>query len=597
MDERHIHRRVLTFLRPYRLSLVIVMMMGLASTAATLLQPYVIGQVVNRIVGHQSMLHPFGLLVGLFVAEGVLGAAQVYLLGRAGNSAVLAIRRTLVSRLLRAPLAAHLARQRGDTFSTLVADTSLMGSMMTQSLATLTVNFLMVAGSIAFMAYLDLLLTATIVACVLASGTATLLISRRLRQATRQSRDRVGEFGAALQRALGAIKTVKISRAEAREETRIGDLARLSYDTAMRATRLSAFMVSAMSIGVQASFAAVFTVGAFRLADHALSTAMFAAYLLYLLYLIAPLMNLLNGVAQFQQSAASATRVTSLMDGVGTERDGAATPAAPRPAGDVTAPAPLLRFRDVTFGYRPQTPVLHKLSFEIPGRGLTAIVGPSGAGKSTVFSLIERFWDADSGTIELDGTDLSLMPLAGLRARIGYVEQETPVLDGTLRDNLRYACPDADQADLDEVIDLASLRDWVDRLPQGLDTQMGEMGAAVSGGERQRIAIARTLLTKPDLLLLDEATSQLDAEASAALNRTVARISQRCAVLAIAHQLGTATMADRILVLDHGRLRAEGTHDSLLVSDELYARLARQPGAQRGELEPEPVLVTAKASS
>lgn len=568
-------RQLIQLLRPHRVPLFLAIGLGALSAAATLVQPVVVGAVVGRVVGHHTIAMPFLLLVALLIAEGGLAAAQVYMLGRVGNSAALDLRRTLVRRLLRAPLATHLAYQRGDLFSTAVADTSLMGTLLAQSLATLAVSCLMILGAIALMAYLDLVLTAVIAGCVILSGATAVLLSRRLRQATAQTRDQVGEFGAALQRALGAIKTVKISLAEQREEQRIGAFAHQSFRTSMQAARYAALMVAAMSVGIQASFAAVFTVGAFRLVDGALTTATFAAYLLYLLYLISPLMNLFAGLAQFQQGIASAARVTAVADGLLPE-DGAAEGlnGASRSGSSPDPDKPMLRFSDVTFGYRPKTPVLREVSFAIPRRGLTAIVGPSGSGKSTVFALIERFWSADSGTIELDGTDVSTLSLPALRGRIGYVEQDMPAMDGTVRENLLYASPGGTAAELDEAIDLASLRDWVNRLEDGLDSPVGEAGAAVSGGERQRIAIARMLLRKPDLLLLDEATSQLDGEAVAALRATVTRTAQQCAVILIAHHIATAAWADHILVLDQGRLRAQGSHEFLLASDDLYRRMA-----------------------
>jgi len=572
-------RQVLRLLLPYRMPLVIAVVLGTLGAAATLVQPVVIGRVVGRVIRHQSITMPFLLLAGLLVAEGVLAAAQVYALGRVGNRAALDLRRDMVRRLLRAPLAIHIAHQRGDLFSTAVADTSLMGSMFAQSLATLAVSCLMILGAIGFMAYLDLVLTGVIVGCVLVSGVVTFVLSRRLRAATGRTRDQVGEFGAALQRALGAIRTVKISLAETREEQRIGTFADRSFRASMDAAKLAALMVSAMSVGIQASFAAVFTVGAFRLVDGALTTATFAAYLLYLLYLITPLMNFLMGLAQFQQGAASAMRITAVTDSLVSEDElapggyDAAAVEVPREDQD----APLLRFSDVSFGYLPAVPVLRDLSFELPRRGLTAIVGPSGSGKSTIFALIERFWPLGAGRIQLDGSDIAMLPLHELRGRIGYVEQDTPVLNGTLRENLLYASPDATGDDLDLAIDLANLRDWVNRLEKGLDTSVGEAGSAVSGGERQRIAIARMLLREPDLLLLDEATSQLDAEAAEALRGAVARIAQRCAVVVIAHQITTAAWADHILVVEHGRIRARGTHEFLLATDDLYRQMAGAP--------------------
>jgi ATP-binding cassette subfamily C protein len=205
---------------------------------------------------------------------------------------------------------------------------------------------------------------------------------------------------------------------------------------------------------------------------------------------------------------------------------------------------------------------------------MTAVVGPSGAGKSTVFALIERFYDATSGRVLVDGQDVRDWPLAHLRSQIGYVEQDAPVLAGTLRENLTFAAPDATDDDLRDVLRRTRLDALVDRLPHGLDTPVGHRGCTLSGGERQRIAIARALARKPRLLLLDEATSQLDAVNELAVRDLIAETATHTTVLVAAHRLSTVTGADRIIVLDAGRIRAIGTHAELVVQDQLYALLA-----------------------
>lgn len=293
------------------------------------------------------------------------------------------------------------------------------------------------------------------------------------------------------------------------------------------------------------------------------------AFLLFVFYLMSPIQQVVGAITQYQTGRAALGRI---QDALGLPAEPQARPV---PLPSAGAPPASVSFREVRFRYADDLPYIHHgVSFEVPARGMTAFVGPSGAGKTTVFSLVERFYDPDSGEITLDGRSLGDWELSSLRASIGYVEQDAPVLSGSLRDNLLLGNPEGDEATLAAVLKTTRLDGLVERLPNGLETLVGHRGTKLSGGERQRVAIARALLRRPRLLLLDEATSQLDAVNEAALRDTVADVARTTTVLVVAHRLSTVTMADRIVVMDAGRVRAVGTHRELVTADPLYAELA-----------------------
>jgi ABC-type multidrug transport system fused ATPase/permease subunit len=325
------------------------------------------------------------------------------------------------------------------------------------------------------------------------------------------------------------------------------------------------------------AFLAVLAAGGARVASGAITVGTLVAFLLYVFYLMPPIQQVVAAVSEYQVGAAAVTRITEAQrlpvepaSQVPAEPPGA--PAAAPPAR--TGPASVC-FEQVRFRYRPDLPAVHHgVSFTIPPGGMTAFVGPSGAGKTTVFSLIERFYDPDSGRILIDGTDVRDWPLADLRAAIGYVEQDAPALSGTLRENLLLGAPLASDDEVAGVLRVTWLDGLAGRLPAGLDTQIGHRGTRLSGGERQRVAIARALLRRPRLLLLDEATSQLDAVNEAALRDTIADAASAITVPVVAHRLSTVTMADRIIVMAAGQVQAVGTHAELVAANLLYAELA-----------------------
>ncbi|MGK5741127.1 ABC transporter ATP-binding protein [Micromonospora sp. URMC 103] len=283
-----------------------------------------------------------------------------------------------------------------------------------------------------------------------------------------------------------------------------------------------------------------------------------------------PITELTQNVTALQAGVAAAGRIREV-EAIGVEPS--APTVAPRedPARE-TRPAPVLAFRGVTARYGPdEPPAVRGIDLDIPRRGHTAVVGPSGAGKTTLFSLILRFLEPEHGELLLDGRPYRAWSHEQVRARLAYVEQETPVVPGTIRDNLRFAHPDATEAELREVLTAVQLDEKVDSLPDGLDTPLSS--TEVSGGQRQRIALARAMLRTPEVLLLDEATAQLDGLTEAALHECIRQRAAVGAVVTIAHRLSTVLDADRIVVLDGGRIRAQGTHRELLAADDLYRRL------------------------
>ncbi|MDI3098134.1 ABC transporter ATP-binding protein [Streptomyces rochei] len=562
-------RLLLTYVRPHRAALFAGAALSLVTGATGLMLPLVARELIDDLAHDRAITGALLAMSGLVVANAALGALGGYVLRRTAESVVLGARRTLSSYLLRLRVAAVDRTEPGDLMARITSDTTLLREVTTDSLVGLGTGGLTLLATLVMMGLVDPVLLGVTLAVVAGAGTVLGMIVPRINRASRQAQDAVGVMGAALERMLGALRTVKASGAEPREERTLHEAAEESWRQSVRAAKWSAAAGNTAGLAMQVAFITVLAVGGARVATGAIDIGTLVAFLLFVFYLMAPIQNVVAAVTQYQTGKAALARIQDAL------RLPAEPPARPAPLPAPGAEPASVAFRDVRFRYADDLPYIHHgVTFEVPARGMTAFVGPSGAGKTTVFSLVERFYDPVSGEITLDGRSLADWDLASLRAAIGYVEQDAPVLSGSLRDNLLLGNPGADEAAVAAVVKTTRLDSLVERLPDGLDTLVGHRGTKLSGGERQRVAIARALLRRPRLLLLDEATSQLDAVNEAALRDTVADVARTTTVLVVAHRLSTVTMADRIVVMDAGRVRAVGTHRTLVAEDPLYAELA-----------------------
>ncbi|MFD8495980.1 ABC transporter ATP-binding protein [Amycolatopsis sp. NPDC059657] len=505
-------------------------------------------------------------LAGLFVLQAVVDAAGLFLLERTGEGVVLGVRRRLVAHLLRLRMRVYDEHRLGDLIARLSVDTTVLREVVAQASVQLVAGVLGGAGTVVLMLLIDPVLFLLVLATVAVAAVVVVSLLGRLRVAGEQTQRSVGAMAADLERALGAMRTVRACRAEQREERRIGVLAESACAAGVRAARLTSVMSPAVELAIRGSLLVVLLIGGTRVAAGATTLGNLVAFLLYATYLVVPLAAVLQAAGLIQKGMGAMQRVHEVAALPLEDDTGVRFPVPGESA------APVLEFGDVWFSYE-ERPVLRGVSFRVSPRSIVALIGKSGAGKSTVFSLVERFYEPASGAIRLNGADLAPMRPRECRSRIALVDQNAPVLHGSLRENLLYAAPGADDGELARVVDLVNLTELVDRLPGGLDTPVGERGNMLSGGERQRVAIARALLTRPELLLLDEPTANLDAVNELALSHAIGRISRECALLVIAHRLSTIRQAGRIVVLDEGRVVAEGTHDELVETSRLYCHL------------------------
>jgi ABC-type multidrug transport system fused ATPase/permease subunit len=526
--------------------------------------------------GGRALLPPVAALVVVLIAGALLGALQQYVLQRTAEGVVLSTRQTLVDRLLRLPVAEYDRRRTGDLMSRVGADTTLLRATVTSGVVDVAGSAVVGVGALVAMALVDVwLLLVTVIAVALGVAIVSTVV-RRIRALSRRAQEEVGAMTAAVERALSAVRTIRASGATEREVEVVGGSATRAYAAGVQVARVEAMVSPASSIAVQGAFLAVLGLGGYRVATGSIGVADLVAFILYLFLLVMPLGQAISAWTQLQTGLGALARIQEVLalrpeDDGRPERGGAtALPRLPV-AGH---PTPLLELHDVHFGYSDGTQVLRGVSLDVPAGSRVALVGPSGAGKSTVLALIEGFYPLTAGTIRWAGKDVRELPRAALRARLGYVEQEAPVLAGTVRDNLLLAAPGASDPELWSVLADVGLTAVVQRSARGLDVPVGDDGVLLSGGERQRLAIARSLLSRPALLLLDEPTASLDARNESLLRDTLAAAAADRALLVVAHRLSTVRDSDHIVVLDGGEVVARGTHDELLGESPLYRELA-----------------------
>ncbi|RLP09684.1 ABC transporter ATP-binding protein [Propionibacterium australiense] len=558
-----------SYARPHLHTLIIGILLGLFTTAITLATPMVTKWVLDSLGAELELARPVAVLVLILIVGIIANLAQSVLLGRISERIVLDARRGLVSRFFLAKLEQIQRFRTGELVTRVTSDTLLLREAATNSLVQLINGLASLVGTIVLMALLDwpLLLT-TLLALVVVVGLFGVLVPQ-IGKADKRAQDAIGELGAALEGDVRALRTVKSSRAEFREIARVNMKAEESARHAICSVWFSALAWAVAGGGMQLAVIVILGLGARRLALGELAVSTLVAFLLYAFNIVEPITSLAGSFATLQSGLAAAARIREtehleLENTHARPSDAVADPSNPD--------APVLALRAVTAGYADaDTPALSDVTLAIPRKGHIALVGPSGAGKTTVFSLLLRFIDPSSGRLELNGVPYDRLSIDDVRSGIAYVEQETPVIPGTVRDNVLFRAPGATDDEAWEALASVRLDQKIRSLNGGLDANVTE--TTLSGGERQRLAVARALVRRPNVLLLDEATAQLDATTEAAIQNVIATASREGAVVTIAHRLSTVLDADQIIVLEDGVLRDIGTHRDLLIRDTLYREL------------------------
>jgi ABC-type multidrug transport system fused ATPase/permease subunit len=573
-------RSVLSLLREHwRPTAGGVLMLGVA-TVLTLLQPLLAGRLVDRAAAGKSITVLAIALVFMLVGQLVLEWLGHFQLEKTGDKIVLSLRTVFTNHVVRLPIGLLDRGRTGDLLARGTSDASLVREMP-RAFADIVFGVLTFIAVSIFMLTIDAATIGVVVVVMgLALGAGSPFLSR-IQSAAMNRQAVLGDYTAGLDRALGAARTVKLFGAEGREVESISVSARAAYGYGVRMALGTSAFESIIRLGVTGSFLAIMIMDGSRVADGRLTVGQFVSLFAFAMYAVFPVTGGLVALTKMRTAAGAYQHlVGALRDlpegdpptlAAAEVADAADRAAASRDAaGQHTAP--LVEFENVSFSYGTEGDdgvegghnVLDDVSFTLRPDQITALIGPSGAGKSTVLALLCRFHDPGAGSVRWNGVDFRTIPLSDLRGRLGLLEQDAPVLHGTIRDNLLIADPDAGDDDLWRVLEQANIADEIASLPEGLDTSVLERGRGLSGGQRQRLALARAFLSRSQLILMDEPTAHLDRANEYDVMTNLLEARGRRSLLVVAHRLSTVTNADQILVLQRGRIQATGTHTELL---------------------------------
>jgi subfamily B ATP-binding cassette protein MsbA len=563
-------RRIFRLSRPYRRRLLAALVLTSLGTLVALVVPLGLRELVDAVFqeGNRTLLHQLTVaLILLFLLRAVVSFGGNYLLGWTGERVVADLRKRVYRHLHRQSLRFFSNHRTGDLTSRLTNDVGSVRSAVTDALSNLLTQSLSLLGSVALMVVLNWRLSLIIFLVVPAVTGFAVYFGRKVRQLARRIQDRLADTTAVAEEAISAMRVVKAFARSGYEVGRYEDAVEELFGTSRRRVLISSLFTASVGLLFFAALVGIFWYGGMEVLAGRLTEGDLVAFIFYAFNIARSVGGMSRLYSTFNSAAGATERLFELLDTAPDLQDAPDAVVLDDVQGRVA-------FEDVTFAYDAGHPVLHDIHLEVESGETVALVGPSGAGKSTLVSLIPRFYDPQAGRVTVDGHDLRQVTRQSLREHIAAVAQEVHLFNASIRENIRYGQLDADDAAVEEAARAANAHDFIVDLPDGYDAAVGERGVKLSGGQRQRVAIARALLRDARLLLLDEATSSLDSASEALVQEALERLMAGRTTFIIAHRLSTVQAADRIVVLDEGRIVQTGTHDALVQRDGLYRDLA-----------------------